>query len=187
MAFLRAINVAGHATVRMADLTRAFEAAGCGGVETYFQSGNVLFDAPDGTPCAHDDAIRLALRNDLGLDTTVLFRSPVELEAAVGAAAFGSVADGPDIKLYVSFLHDRPAAPPALPLASPRDGLEVVGMRRLDVFVVSRRVRGRFGFPNNLVEREFGVAATTRNLNTLRKVLEKAARPRHVEWNSALP
>jgi len=40
---------------------------------------------------------------------------------------------------------------------------------------VSRRVKGRYGFPNNLIEKELGVAATTRNWNTVRKILALAA------------
>jgi uncharacterized protein (DUF1697 family) len=43
VAFLRAINVAGHAIVRMADLRQAFADAGCRNVRTYIQSGNVVF------------------------------------------------------------------------------------------------------------------------------------------------
>ncbi len=39
VAFIRAINVAGHASVRMSDLRDAFTAAGCKGVRTYIQSG----------------------------------------------------------------------------------------------------------------------------------------------------
>ena len=40
---------------------------------------------------------------------------------------------------------------------------------------MSRRVKGRYGFPNNLIEKELGVAATTRNWNTVRKILALAA------------
>ena len=44
--FLRAINVAGHATVRKDALKQAFVAAGCKDVRTFIQSGNVLFSCP---------------------------------------------------------------------------------------------------------------------------------------------
>ncbi|HET6922378.1 MAG TPA: DUF1697 domain-containing protein, partial [Anaeromyxobacteraceae bacterium] len=45
VAFLRAVNVAGHALVTMEALSRAFARRGCQRVRTYIQSGNVLFDA----------------------------------------------------------------------------------------------------------------------------------------------
>ena len=48
--FIRAINVGGHSVVRMADLKDAFVTAGCERVRTYIQSGNVVFESPDGNP-----------------------------------------------------------------------------------------------------------------------------------------
>jgi uncharacterized protein (DUF1697 family) len=43
LAFLRGINVGGNSLIRMAELTKALEAAGLQGVKTYIQSGNVIF------------------------------------------------------------------------------------------------------------------------------------------------
>ncbi|WP_025745523.1 DUF1697 domain-containing protein [Kallotenue papyrolyticum] len=43
LALLRGINVGGNNIIRMADLKAAFEALGFGAVQTYIQSGNVLF------------------------------------------------------------------------------------------------------------------------------------------------
>jgi hypothetical protein len=48
-------------------------------------------------------------------------------------------------------------------------------MLGLDLFVVSRPLPdGRYGFPNLPIEKRLGVAATSRNWNTLVKVLELA-------------
>ena len=46
VAFLRAVNVAGHARVFMDDLRDAFVAAECRNVRTCAQSGNIIFEAP---------------------------------------------------------------------------------------------------------------------------------------------
>ena len=43
VAFLRGINVGRHKRIKMADLKRAFEAAGFHNVATYIASGNVIF------------------------------------------------------------------------------------------------------------------------------------------------
>ena len=45
VAFIRAINVAGHARIRMATVREAFTAAGCRKVRSYIQSGNVIFES----------------------------------------------------------------------------------------------------------------------------------------------
>lgn len=61
-AFIRAINVAGHATVRMSDLRDAFTAAGCKGVRTYIQSGNVIFEASEENIAAVFQRVRARVR-----------------------------------------------------------------------------------------------------------------------------
>ena len=44
VAFLRALNVAGHSKLKMDVLRQAFAAAGGRNVATYIQTGNVIFD-----------------------------------------------------------------------------------------------------------------------------------------------
>ena len=45
VALLRGINVGGKNKLPMVELRDAFTAAGCTGVRTYIQSGNVVFEA----------------------------------------------------------------------------------------------------------------------------------------------
>lgn len=172
VAFLRAINVAGHATVKMTDLRRAFEAAGCRNVRTYIQSGNVLFESPARSATGFARRIEARLLDLLGGEVFVMFRPARVLQELVKAAPFGNVRAGADVKLYVAFLLREPGRRPRLPLASPKEGLEVVAVKGLEAFVVSRRIRGRFGFPNLLIEKELGVPATTRNMTTVGKMAE---------------
>jgi hypothetical protein len=50
-------------------------------------------------------------------------------------------------------------------------------MRNRDVFIVSRRKKnGFYGFPNNFIEKELGVSATSRNWTTVTKIVEFARR-----------
>ena len=46
VALLRGINVGGKNVLPMKELAAMFGAAGCTGVLTYIQSGNVVFHAP---------------------------------------------------------------------------------------------------------------------------------------------
>lgn len=46
-------------------------------------------------------------------------------------------------------------------------------MSNREVFIVSRRKKnGFYGFPNNFIEKELRVPATTRNWSTLTKIVE---------------
>lgn len=177
-AFLRAINVGGKGQVGMAELREAFTASGCHDVSSWIQSGNVLFAAPGGSLERVRPRIVAAVSELLQGDAVIVFRTVAELSALVRQDPFaGRVEDG-DTKLYVAFLAEAPRRWPALPLASEKDGLEVLSRRGLDLLLLSRRLRsGRFGFPNNFVEQTLGVAATSRNWNTVRRVAQLAAGP----------
>ncbi len=48
IALLRGINVGGKHKLAMRDLVTVFTEAGCTAVETYIQSGSVVFTAPSG-------------------------------------------------------------------------------------------------------------------------------------------
>src|SRR5665648_90893 len=50
VALLRAVNVSGQNKIPMAELRRALGGLGLTGVETYLQSGNVVFDAQGDDP-----------------------------------------------------------------------------------------------------------------------------------------
>ncbi len=171
VAFLRAVNVAGRAGVRMADLRIAFERAGAEAVRTVIQSGNVLFDAPATELPTLLHRLRGAVNRLAGGPTTVVFRTLRELGSLVRSAPFRDFEDETDLKLYVAFLAAPPRRTLELPLRLPSDGLEAFALRRHDVLLVGRRVRGRFGFPNNVVEKAFGVPATSRNWNTVTKLV----------------
>ena len=177
VAFLRAINVGGHAVVRMTDLRDAFAAAGCKGVRTYIQSGNVVFESPSDDTAGLFERIRARLRDLLGAEPEVLFRTAREVEKLVAGNPFGALMTKPDVKLYVAFLAQKPRKKPAFPLRSAPEALEVIAMKGREVFIVSRRKKnGLYGFPNGFIEKALGVPATSRNWNTVTKIVAFAAK-----------
>jgi uncharacterized protein (DUF1697 family) len=173
VAFLRAINVGGHASVKMTVFKRAFAAAGCKDVRTYIQSGNVLFDSGGKDPAILMKRVQARLRRLVGGEATVVCRTLRELQGIVKAAPFKRLAVDRDVKLYVAFLSQRPRRKPSLPIVVPKEGLEVVKAKGMEAFIVSRRKgSGMYGFPNGLVEKKYGVPATTRNWTTVTKVAD---------------
>lgn len=171
VAFLRAINVAGHAKVKMSDLKQVFIAAGCKNVRSYIQSGNVLFEPPEKDIGALIQEIQNKLCELLGAETTVMYRTFREIEDIMRTAPFKDIETDTDVKLYVTFFSRKPRHKPPLPLLSPKEALEAVKVNNLEVFIVSRKKKnGFYGFPNNFIEKELGVPATTRNWTTFTKI-----------------
>ncbi len=173
VAFLRAVNVAGHASVKMANVCKAFESAGCRNVRSYIQSGNILFEAP-----LRNAALlaRVATRLEplIGKEPEIMVRTATDVARVVKRAPFGRL--HPSVKLYVAFLAAEPRAMPALPIVSSTEALEVVAIDNRAAFIVSRRKKnGMYGFPNSFIEQQLGVPATSRNWSTVTKIAAMCA------------
>ena len=78
-----------------------------------------------------------------------------------------------DIDAHVSIMAKRPAKVPALPIYVPsKDNWEIKIAHVVGTAVISLRRRMKDGrlYPNQIVEKQFGVAATTRTWNTIEKI-----------------
>ena len=175
IAFLRAINVGGHAVVKMTDVRDAFAVAGCGNVRTYIQTGNVVFDASEKTIGSLLQKVRGRMKRLLGHEPGVAVRTLAELEGLMKSSPFRKMKNDPKVKLCVAFLANKPSRTPTFPLVSDKEQLEAISMKNLDVFIVSRRKpNGWFGFPLAVIEKEILVPATVRNWSTVTKVVDFA-------------
>jgi uncharacterized protein (DUF1697 family) len=177
VAFLRAINVRGHPRITMSDLCAAFQSAGCRNTSTFIQSGNVIFDTPTTDPASLFRKIHKSVRGLSAAEAEIVYRSVGDLERLARMGPFKGLEEDRSLKLYVVFLAAKPSKRPRLPLDGAKERLAVIGRTGLDVLLVSRRKpSGMYGFPNAFVEQAFGVRATSRNWNTVKKLLDRATR-----------
>jgi len=165
IALLRGVNVGGR-TVPMAELRDVFEQLGHGGVRTYIQSGNVVFDGK-GSSASVRRALEQAIDERFDLDVTVLLRTPSELakvaaESPYGRDAYVTFLDGvPDSK-RVAALDPAPFSP---------DEFRVTGQ---EVYVRCPNGYGRTKINNAFFEKKLATRATTRNWRTVETLLEWA-------------
>lgn len=170
VAFLRGINVGGNKLIKMEALAAAFTGAGFRNVKTYIASGNVIFSTPATDLEALVKKIERLLRTTFGHEVTVLLFPFSELQALVSRNPFKRTRRG-DVMLF-SVLLRTPSARAKPPLESKTEKFKVVAVHDRAIFIVARRKRtGWFGFPNNWVEKEFEVTASTRNWSTLQKIV----------------
>lgn len=176
IALLRGINVGGH-IVKMERLRLLFEQMGCKGVTTYIQSGNVLFD-DDGTPASeHAARLEAGLGGALGFEVPVIVLTTEELGSILDACPFaGRVLAGGE-RLYATVLERQPV-PEAVASLSPdlRSGDEFSIAGRA-AWVLSRGGYHKTAYSNLFFEKKLKVRATTRNLETMAKLLELARQP----------
>ena len=172
VAFLRAVNVGGRGVVKMDALRDAFAAAGCGNTRTFIASGNVLFDASPRDVRRLVAAARARVGALLGAEPDVIVRTGRELREMVENRPITQRQMGDGATLYVALMAAAPRSTPELPLLVEKEGLELVAIRGADAFVVCRRLpNGRSGSPGAFVEARLGVRATTRNWNTIERIV----------------
>ncbi|HVZ80732.1 MAG TPA: DUF1697 domain-containing protein [bacterium] len=168
-AFLRGINVGGR-VLKMDLLTRYFVALGFKDAKTFIQSGNVVFTSPEKNAKALETKIEKKLLKELGYEVPTFLRTERELEALVELDPFKKMKEG--AKVYITFIKEELKV--NFPHSSEKDGVRILGARKNDLFSQSLPLQGgKWGFPNVYIEKQFKIAATTRNWNTTTKILGK--------------
>ncbi len=122
-ALLRGINVGGKNKLPMNALAAMFTAAGCSGVVTYIQSGNVVFEAPSKLVKSLPLLIPAANAEQFGIRAPLTIRSAAEWEQVLLNKPFPEVHG-------VAFLADLPSAKAVTsldPNRSPGDRFELNG------------------------------------------------------------
>ncbi len=169
--FLRAVNVGGNNIIKMEDLKKIFESLGFQNVKTYIQSGNVIFETPEKSKEKIIKRTEKELHKYLGEDVLVFLRTFPEIEAITKSNPFKKIKTASSTKLYLSFLSTELKDKPKLPYLSAKKDVELIAIKNCDLFSITPEINGRFGFPNNFVEKEFGISSTTRNWNTITKII----------------
>ncbi len=170
LSFLRGINVSRQKIIKMKDLVLLFESFGFNNVKTYLQTGNVLFDSNETDSAKIIKIIDDGIYKELGYSVTVIIRTKQELLDIVESNPFKDY-DG-DVKYYLTFLAEEPKRPPTLPIRMNDIENEVFKVENNNVFTIGFNIKGRYGFPDVFIEKEFGVPATTRNWNTILRILK---------------
>ncbi|MET0410991.1 MAG: DUF1697 domain-containing protein [Polyangiaceae bacterium] len=164
VAFLRGVS---PMNCKMAELKRAFEAAGFADVKTVLASGNVVFSAQKATTSVLEKKVEAAISKGLGRSFSVLVRSVEALQALLASDPYESFSLPPLSKRVVTFLHEPPSNAPTLPIEM--DGATILALSGSEVF--SAYVPGPRGpVFMVLLEKTFGKDITTRTWGTVEKV-----------------
>src|SRR3954469_9899408 len=83
VALLRGINVGGKNKLSMRDLRDLFTDAGCADVQTYIQSGNVIFRAEPGIVATLPDIVTAQIAARFGYRTPIVVRSAAAMDAVI--------------------------------------------------------------------------------------------------------
>ena len=174
IAFLRGINVSGQKKIKMAELREHLEALPLNEVQTYIQSGNIVFKAKEQGHTELEQQISGKIQEQYGFEVPVRVRTFTELKQIHANNAFPEVASAEFNKLFVAFLDRVPTAENTAKLNElefPNEAYSLVGK---ELYFYCRNGAGKAKLSNTLIERKLQVSATSRNWKTIEKLLALA-------------
>ena len=176
VSLLRGVNMGPHHRIHMADLKAVYESLGLRDIETYIQSGNVVFRTAARSPGRIAADIEEAVERRFGFRAPVAVRSAAELRRVVERNPFAGRQGIEPKRLAVHFLAAEPdAAAPARLRALPPAPEEVrLDGRELYIYFTNGMARPKLSMAQ--VEKAVAVSGTARNWNTVEKLLEMAER-----------
>lgn len=171
IALLRGINVSGQKKILMTDLRDLLTKSGFENVQTYIQSGNVIFESEEANTNVLSDKIEQIIRDQYGFEVPTLVILPKAMEKAVSRNPFIVHPDIEETGTYFTFLKDSPN----------KEGIEKFNavsypgetFQLIDnvVYYHCSIGFGKAKFTNKMMENKLGTRATTRNFKTTMKLI----------------
>ena len=172
IALLRGINVSGHKKIKMAHLRQLMTKMGFIDVQTYIQSGNLVFKYADANPEIIAAKIKKGIKNEYGFDVEVLVLESNNFKKIADQNPYSINEDADRKLIYYIFLFDLPDLDATEKLSSQEFDGEEFSITNECIFLYCFGGYGKAKCNNNFFEKRLGIRATARNYNTVNKLLE---------------
>ncbi len=173
-AFFRNLNLGRVNCPTKAQLEAAFLLAGAETASSFLTNGTLVFSARSSAKARK--VLTLACQSmmvECGLKEPAYVRRVDDLAELVASRPFKSVVPGSVYACCVSFLPATYAAPTKWPRSSARGDVDILRITDTEVFSVSRQLGKSPGSPNAFLEKLLGSPVTTRNWNTVVRLVGK--------------
>ena len=168
ISILRGINVSGQKKIIMTDLVKLYEDLGFTDVKTYIQSGNVVFNSTKKVSNSMlVKQIETKINEIYGFQVPVIIRTVDELSKIIASNPFKNETSE---NLYITFLSN-------LPNSNHLENLTELNYLLDEFIVIEKEIYlnvssyGTTKLSNSFFENKLKVTATTRNWNTVNKLL----------------
>jgi uncharacterized protein (DUF1697 family) len=173
ISILRGINVGGNRKVLMTDLKKLCQNLGLQNVQTYIQSGNVIFDSNlNESSVGLEEKIQQAIAETYSFDVPVIVRTAEEISISVANNPFWKEKEADIERLHLTCLKKVPS-PELLEKIKLfqflPDRYEIIGK---DVFIFCSVGYSDSKLTNQFFESKLGVPGTTRNWKTVMRLHE---------------
>ena len=172
--FFRNMNLGRPNSPTKAQFESALIAAGAEFAESFLTNGSAVFTA---TGVTHARKVVAAacgiLKNECGLKEPAFLRDMNFLARRVADDPFASVKRDQVYQCCVSFAQGKSVDWPGEPLESARGDIRFLEFGAAEAFSAVYEINGRPGNPNALLEKRLGIPFTTRNWNTIQRMVHK--------------
>lgn len=170
LALLRGINVGGNNIIKMTALKEAFEKIGFESVQTYIQSGNVVFAASD-TEETLEAKIEKALSKAFSYDCRAMVVSKKKLQQIVDEAPRGFGKEPEKYRYDVIFLKKPLTPTKALAASEVREGVDEASAGKHAVYFKRLIAKATHSKLPKIIGKPEYKYMTIRNWNTTAKLL----------------
>jgi len=173
---LRGVNVGGNKLIKMEVLRTLCESLGLSGVETYVQSGNVVFRSKSAAPATVAKKLGDAIERTVGFRPEIIIRTCDELRSVIARNPFAKRSNMEPGRFLVTFLAADPgpaARQRVLQIKTDPEELRIDGR---ELYVYYPNGAGKSKLSHVLLERALQTPGTGRNWNTVTKLLKMAER-----------
>lgn len=172
IALLRGINVGGHRKLKMADLRAMFSNMGFENVQTYIQSGNVVFEASENDTDDLAKRIKRQIEETFGYDVPVIICTASDLKNILANIPFKKKEGW---KRYITFLSHQPDKAQQEKLEARSSSIEFFRVGDGVVYAhVDKQTDKKPLFSGSFIQKQLNIPATNRNLRTVNKLLTLA-------------
>ena len=173
IALLRGVNVGGKNKLPMKSLAALCEAHGCSAVQTYIQSGNIVFKAAAKSAAAFPRALKEEIKKNFGFETTIILRTVDEVRTVTESNPY--LTPGVDTKfLHVTFLAEPPSLTDVVRLYPICEKDEACTLRGKEIFMYLPYGMGRSKMAAYAFDKVLQTIGSTRNWQTITKLLALA-------------
>ncbi|MFE4896820.1 DUF1697 domain-containing protein [Peribacillus butanolivorans] len=167
IAFLRGINVGGHNKIKMQELRNLLTNMGLDKVNTYIQSGNIVFQSDENAEQLQHQ-IEQEIRNYFGFSVTVILRTVTELEQIINNCPYpvNLLLEGESV--HLSLLAKEPSKEGINHLLDLKSEMEECYIKGKEVYLYLRQGVRNSKLSSQL--QKLGVPATARNWKTIKKL-----------------
>jgi len=172
LALLRGINVGGNNIIKMINLKKAFDDLGFASVQTYIQSGNVIFTSENADSRMLTEKIESQLTKTFNYNSKIILIDQIQLQQIADESPNGFGVDPVNYKYDFVFVREPLTAADVFKQIKVRDGVDSAHCGSLALYFTRLTALSSRSYLTKLISLPVYKELSIRNYNTTNKLVD---------------